>query len=178
MNNFYTLLPFHCETTDFSIFKGDLFITYQDYGLSYYEINNIKLFESYLPSNILNICPNLIKFVEVDTHSVVPPHIDYKWPNCSINFYFSPGDGEVIWYTAKNSNREQISDEQYTILFQEDELLIKERLLAEPNKFYLFNNSEIHSVHTNTQIRQFIQIQFENSYSELLEIINNFLKAR
>lgn len=172
MNSYFTLLPYKIENTDFTIFKGDLYFTYKEYGLSYFTVKNLESLRKLLPKQILSLSNHLIKFVEIEYNSNVPPHKDYGGLNSSINFYFNPGDAKIIWYTAKSFVQEEINDEKHTRLYNEEHLNVTETLVAEPNSFYLFNNSQIHSVHTKKNNRQFIQIQFNDPYEKILDLIN------
>lgn len=169
MNSFFTKLPVNVPDIDYSILKGKLYFQYKGSSLSYYYIDSVELLKSHLPESFFKIIPHTIKFVEITDNETVPPHKDYG-VECSINFYFSPGNAEVSWYTAKNTAVEKVTSKERTRLYKKEDIVLSDKFVAEKNECYLFNNSQIHSVNKeNNSIRQFIQIQYYQSYEIILK---------
>lgn len=174
MNKFYTKLDITFPCFDYSLLQKNLFNQYDGTNLSYFFVENESQLRSMLPEILKKIGLFAIKFVEVPGPGKIPPHKDYGL-NASINFYFKPGFTKTFWYRPSIDANENLSHESMTRIYNLDDITFADSFIAYVNDCYLINNSEIHSV-TKYDVgpRQFLQFQFDISYEEILNKLNNF----
>lgn len=171
MNRFYKKINLNFLDVDYSKFKGDKFREYETSSLCYYYINDKESLKKILPKQIFNL-PCQFKFVELTESKIVPPHRDYDLYT-SINFYFNPGTAITLWYTEKANTTEITNHNERSRVYNIKDLNLVDRFVALKNDVFVFNNSEIHAVDKrNNSLRQFIQIQYNNSFDEVVESIS------
>lgn len=170
MNSYYTKLQVDTPDIDFSSFKGKLYFQYKGSSLSYYHINAVQQLKTAFPESFFKES-HTIMLVEISNNETIPPHKDYGI-ECSINFYFNPGNAKVFWYTAKDSASEKITNAERKRLYNKDDIILSDMFVPEKNECYLFNNSQIHSVNKeNETLRQFLQIQYYQPYEKIYQKI-------
>ena len=177
MNTYFQKLNFSIDPgiVNFSDFKGDFYLGYECDGsrLDYYHIrNDLELLTRQLFSKIADVSPSQFKFVEITgATGTVDPHRDYDLL-CSVNYYFKAGNATTFWYKPKQHAVEQASTEYLYRVYNHDDLELSNKFIAKNNECYLLNNSEIHSVSTGNETRQFIQIQYDKPYHEIARLLN------
>ena len=174
MNKFYTKLDITFPYFDYSLFKKNLYNQYDGTNLSYYFIENESQLRSMAPEILGKIGPFAIKLVELPGPAKIPPHKDYGL-SAAINFYFKPGLTKTFWYNPNIDAHENISHESMTRMYDINDITLSDSFISSLNECYLLNSSEIHSVTKyDTGLRQFLQFQFDISYEEILNKLNNF----
>ena len=177
MNKYFQKLNFLIDsnTINFSSLKGDFSYGYTNpdgsrLNYRYIQQDGIPVVQQVF-SNFIKIAPNNIKFVEVKWGGYeLLPHRDHGVP-CTINYYFCTNEATTYWY-KKNYTVEHISQKYNTCIYVRDELELCDQFTARNNDCYLLNTDEIHSVSGGTDIRQFIQIQYDKPYHEIARLLN------
>lgn len=140
--------------------------------LSYYYVNNYKLFYEKLPM-FMDLVPDIILIAEINGPGYLGAHRDHG-PKCVLNWYVESNNDKTIFYKEKSNAKPYIAAGEKTAnIYNIEDIEIVDEFVAKDNEMYLLNVSEIHSVHShNAGVRRFINLAWHNiDYNTVLQRI-------